>query len=768
MGHLHSKYFKAGGAHISADQIIQLLDDEDEEMLTTCSEVDEAMLRKVVESNFGEHSKGSKTSDMHNAVNTGRDAALLKAAAAGKEDVVSMMVEKGANVETATVFGDTPLLRAAAANRAAAVTRLIALGANADHANMAGSTALIIAASKGHTVVVNELLAGGATVDLATWWGDTPLINAALHGHPVVVELLLRHGALVDAENKHGCTAIVMAARGNHCQAIDVLLEHGASVDHQTKFGDTALLKAAACGHELAVATLLVGGAFANHRNEWGDTALTIAAMRGHDVVVERLLDSGADIKLTNKDGKTALELARSKGHKRCVRLLQMAERQALRGTEAMSFLLTYNGGRLNSELKALLHSLPHAEAAAVRQLASLREVWPLLSDLYGVDSMWHKMKVLDEAIGDYQARVNLTRSRATEEMNRKHPLNSDDMAVQKRITAAQDSHLTALQEICRLYKRKQAAMESRAQQVTQMKSVLSEAISRSVENSRADPEVLSCRGSISRASSICSTPMPASPLEGTTPVVGSPEMESPLSGHFPLPLRRLNGQLASTVNGTAADPAAAAAAPEVHLQSSLPKAPSPPSTTVGAAPNSEPATPPLPDKSASQPVVAHAPALSPLHDSTVNEESFVETVVDAERVLRIARLKLAPAMAATEKASIALYQAMAEEMAILRMVNNSVSQVVDRSLTALKQVEKNIDGERILSDASATAVQAERYHEQLVGALNAFGRTLESLSGDSPGKASGFVGSSTEEDDLVVVPESKAAAKSNMDHPLA
>lgn len=83
--------------------------------------------------------------------------------------------------------------------------------------------------------------------------------------------------------------------------------------------------------------------------------------------------------------------------------VLQMAERQALRGSEAMSFLLTYNGGRLHADLMARLRALPADEARAIRHLASLREVWPLLNDLYGVDSMWHKMRLLDDTLGEYK-----------------------------------------------------------------------------------------------------------------------------------------------------------------------------------------------------------------------------------------------------------------------------------------------------------------------------------------------------------------------------
>uniref|UniRef100_A0A061R9P3 Tkl protein kinase n=3 Tax=Tetraselmis sp. GSL018 TaxID=582737 RepID=A0A061R9P3_9CHLO len=730
MGHFHSKTFKSAASHLSADQIIQLLDDEDDEMLTTCSEVDEAMLRKVVEGTFTETVRGG---DMQNAVTTGRDAALLKAAAAGKGDIIAMLVEKGGHLDTATVFGDTPLLKSAAAGHHGAVAKLIQLGADVDHANMAGSTALIIAASKGHAAVVKELLEGGASVNLGTWWGDTPLINAALHGHTAVVELLLKHGAEVDAQNKNGCTALVMAARGDHCHVIDILLEHGAAVDHKTKFGDTGLLKAAASGHELAVATLLVGGANCNHCNEWGDTALTLAAMRGHDAVLERLLDAGADTKLTNKDGKTAMELAADKGHKRCVTLLQMADRQAMRGSEAMSFLLTYNGGRLHHELTWRLNSLPRAETAAVRHLSSLREVWPLLNDLYGVDSMWHKMKVLDEAINDYKARINSTRSAVEDLAKRRHPLECDEAAMNQIVAAAQDKHLNALHEICRLYKRKKAVLEARATQVSEMQVILSDAILRSRETSRADPEVLSSKESQSRQSSVTSTPARTTPVH--TPPYGSPSAvvavpkadvpdktaprprDATTTGFAPASESRRPPSAGRSPAGSEGG-ARSALSDQMSASSGVggPE-PTPPKQETGEAPTPGGRPPPA------------GAAESPLHGSQVDEASFVETVVEAERILRIARLKLAPAMSATEAASVSLIKAINEEFAVLNVVNKHLHKVVERSLSALKQVENQIDADRILADASTTAGFAAQYQAQLDKALKSFGRTAESLA---------------------------------------
>jgi len=728
MGAFHSKVFGAAVNSLGADQVIQLLDDEDEEMLTTCSEVDEAMLRKVVAANF--QSTGNKKGDMHAAVTSGRDAALMKAAVAGKADVVSMLVGKGANVNFASVFGDTPLIKAAAAGQALAVARLISLGADVDHANMAGSTALILAAIKGHAAAVKELLNGGARVDKATWWGDTPLINAALHGHTAVVELLLQKGAAVDAQNKHGCTAVIMAARGNHSQAIDTMLEHGANVDHTTKFGDTALLKAAGSGHELAVATLLVGGADANHRNEWGDTALTIAAARGHAVVVERLLDAGANTQLTNKDGKTAIELARSKGNSRCVTLLQMAERQALRGSEAMSFLLTYNGGRLHADLMARLRALPADEARAIRHLASLREVWPLLNDLYGVDSMWHKMRLLDDTLGEYKTRVNRARSEVHELAKKKHPLNRDDPEMIQKNADIEEHYLNALQETCRLYKRKHLTLEARAQQVRDMQSILTEAIHRSRGCSTADPEILSISSQSRQSSLVCS------PVDSP---VGSP----PTSSMMHMAQQAARNASRQAERSAETSPQAEAGKPMQEGQvettspgdTSTPEAARPTAAHGKAAASSAVPVPSAKTHSktlpASRPPADVQPAAastkSPLDDPQVSEAALEKTVAEAERVLRVARLQLAPAMAATEAAAAALRRAMLHEASILSALNKHLPPVVDRSLDVLKQVGENIDADRILADAATTAGYAAQYQEQLEAALTQFGRTAES-----------------------------------------
>lgn len=90
------------------------------------------------------------------------DEQLWLFARAGNLPVVMELIQKGANLNIATRYGETPL-----------------------HA----------AATFGHVPVVNYLLAQGANVNALTSRGWTPLHSAARFGRPIVANLLKQRGA---------------------------------------------------------------------------------------------------------------------------------------------------------------------------------------------------------------------------------------------------------------------------------------------------------------------------------------------------------------------------------------------------------------------------------------------------------------------------------------------------------------------------------------------------------------------------------------------
>jgi len=155
-----------------------------------------------------------------------RSTPLHLAAECGDEQMVRLLLERGAEVDRKDRFGLTPLYHAAR------------LGLE-EHCDVA------------------ELLIGrGADVCARSKFGETPLHAAAGWGSEKMVLLLVVHGALVDDRNDRGQTPLHKAAETGHVQAAAVLLGKGADVDAKDRTGRTPLQLATRKGHR-EVAELL-------------------------------------------------------------------------------------------------------------------------------------------------------------------------------------------------------------------------------------------------------------------------------------------------------------------------------------------------------------------------------------------------------------------------------------------------------------------------------------------------------------------------------
>jgi len=128
----------------------------------------------------------------------GKMTALQHAAAAGNEDLVQHLLDKGANV-------------------------------NAEAGGDGGRTALQAASERGHLAVVDRLLDTGANVnaDAEQIDGRTALQAASMGGHLAVVDRLLEKGANINSKAVEylGRTALQAASGGGHLTVVDRLLE---------------------------------------------------------------------------------------------------------------------------------------------------------------------------------------------------------------------------------------------------------------------------------------------------------------------------------------------------------------------------------------------------------------------------------------------------------------------------------------------------------------------------------------------------------------
>ncbi|MGY1730922.1 ankyrin repeat domain-containing protein [Geodermatophilus sp. SYSU D01045] len=191
---------------------------------------------------------------------------LHLAVAQGREDVVRVLVDAGADLGARTESGRTPL-HVAVEHAPQLVPVLTGLGAAVD----AAAAAYLDDSGR----LAAELDAGAPLTDVAGGWDLLTL--AAAGGAPGTLRLLLDRGADPDGG------ALAAAAAVGRADLVRVLLDAGATVGRRDPdTGRTAL-------HE------------------------AVEAGRGDDApeVVRLLLAAGADVNATTSDGASALDISR-------------------------------------------------------------------------------------------------------------------------------------------------------------------------------------------------------------------------------------------------------------------------------------------------------------------------------------------------------------------------------------------------------------------------------------------------------------------------
>ena len=187
------------------------------------------------------------TSDLA-APNTdlGQDVTSLHYAAGNATDMITLLIDKGAEVDARDVRGFTPLRFAAGSSNNPEVLRtLIRAGANVNATSLNEGTPLFSAAfSSKNPEILTVLINAGATVNVQNLDGSTPLSMAAqFNQNPEIVRVLINAGAKLETRDSSGNTPLMegVGYGGSDPEILTVLINAGAEVNARNNQGRTAL-----------------------------------------------------------------------------------------------------------------------------------------------------------------------------------------------------------------------------------------------------------------------------------------------------------------------------------------------------------------------------------------------------------------------------------------------------------------------------------------------------------------------------------------------
>ena len=154
------------------------------------------------------------------------DMPLHKAALHGRTDVISILIQHGADIHDKGLFGRTPLHCASNKGNVACIKELVKLGANLESTDSErGQTPLMLAADFNHNASVETLINKfGASINAIDIHGRTALLLAAACGYLDIVKTLTANPKCDhNKADNNGRTALDHAKRKGHSAVVEWL-----------------------------------------------------------------------------------------------------------------------------------------------------------------------------------------------------------------------------------------------------------------------------------------------------------------------------------------------------------------------------------------------------------------------------------------------------------------------------------------------------------------------------------------------------------------
>ena len=234
--------------------------------------------------------------------------------AAGEPELVSLALDKGAEMEGKGASGETALLTAVHYKQIPCLKILLQRGANPNVSSEEGNTAIMWAAGRSNGIgspkslaAIKCLLEYGADPSKCNDRGYTPLMASSLIRESETVRTLITAGANLEAVDFRGETAIFKAVYSNAPESVSILAAAGANVNARCKIQRTPVMVV----NSYAILNVLLNHQCdINAADNEGYTPLHHYAIANKPEFLRLLTINGSKLEIKCKMGNTPLQIA--------------------------------------------------------------------------------------------------------------------------------------------------------------------------------------------------------------------------------------------------------------------------------------------------------------------------------------------------------------------------------------------------------------------------------------------------------------------------
>eukprot|EP01097_Dermamoeba_algensis_P003859 TRINITY_DN2614_c0_g1_i2.p1 TRINITY_DN2614_c0_g1~~TRINITY_DN2614_c0_g1_i2.p1 ORF type:complete len:694 (-),score=137.63 TRINITY_DN2614_c0_g1_i2:185-2266(-) len=238
-------------------------------------------------------------------------------------DMVSFLLQRGADPNLPDIGGNTPLMTASQMGFIDIARILVASHSDLHSKSSNKWTAIHLAAENGHSSIVEMLLKAGAAIDDPGFAGQTPIYLASRAGDLKSVQLLYDKGAKIDKKSEELATPLYVAVEYGRLDVSRFLIEKGADYEVRMQSGASPIVIASQKGFREIVSLLLEYGANVDVAGAQKMNGLHLACLTGvHFDIVRLLLQNGINIDTTDQNGYSALHYAVAKKNPQAITLL--------------------------------------------------------------------------------------------------------------------------------------------------------------------------------------------------------------------------------------------------------------------------------------------------------------------------------------------------------------------------------------------------------------------------------------------------------------